>query len=211
MKYSNFRSYCGLSVLLLFVFALSPLSAAMPPIEVSGIPKFTDGFKDRDYWLRMEIELVAHPTSRSNPENPNFLKNVTMKVILVYDNRTKSKSVQKYVFFKAFAKFSMMEKGERMKMYYYLPSDVIKYYRLGKRPKYFLLSFNVNGTDVPVHKAFYSSKFDPKWMEVFMGEVAKYEGQTAGMLLPIHLAPPYVTGGADFKALPSFSRKDLEE
>ena len=93
-------------------------------------------------------------------------------------------------------------------MYFYLPGDVSKYYRLAKRPKFYYLSFEVPGVVVKAEKKHFSSNFNPNWLDDFLIEANKYLGQTKGMLIPIHLAPPHVTTRADFKSLPTISRPE---
>jgi len=211
MKTTNYLMFRWVCACLLFAMYISPVSAASL-IEV-GSMRFDDTFKDREEWLQMEIELIAHPTSDSNPENPNYLKNVKMKVTMVYDNNTKTKksSGQKFVYFQSMVTFSMLEKSERVNMYFYLPGDVIKYYRLSKRPKYYYLNFSHGGQEVPPESKHFSSGFPTKYLESFLSEAGKYAGQTKGMLLPIHLAPPHVTTRADLRKLPSIARTEPEK
>jgi len=173
---------------------------------------FKHVFKTNDgNWTQVEVELVALDTS-SNKQNPEYFKNVEITVTMAYPYKTDDASSKDnknmFTFFRAKAMLRTLKEKRIVKMYFYLPGDIVEYYQLAKRPKYAYVNFTINGLELPPHTDYLYGRLAPEDLALFLERAESRLEETKGHLLPYHLAPEHVKEGMDFEKLPTISRED---
>lgn len=153
------------------------------PAEVTDI-----NFRSlRDDWVQMEIKIRANRNTAEDAKNERFVDNIKVMAYLGYERDSRTKT---FDFYKAQAEIISIEQGKQKEVHFFMPGVVIDRDRLPKKPPYYFVALEVDGTVLPLSNNSYSQSSLNKDALRSMKQKADAESEPNDfILMPSYNAP----------------------
>ena len=155
-------------------------------------------------WLECGIELRGGSGDSEGGERFNSRVGVSLKV-----GFRDTGYANDFSFYRSSVKLVALESGQRVRVYFYLPPEIVRRDRLSREPFAWLVGLSVDGNSLPNAPSQYArSLADGRAARSFLERIAEEGPKNDGILLPIYLTPFYQRESGRFRAMPSFVRED---
>lgn len=177
-----------ISLISLGLFAVSA-GAEEDPVSVSRVQFRRDRLDGmREDWIEIEVEVAGGRNRSPNARDPRFSGRVRAVLNLAY--AAGSRDAKEFRYFQCDVTIPTIEQGEKRKLFFYLPPEVIKRDRLSREPEAFLIELFVDEKAVPTRREHVSSNLsDASRVSNFRSRVSLGAKENDGILVPIFETP----------------------
>lgn len=127
------------------------------PVVLTSAVKFEKvNINGNNNWIKATVKLrcIENPDAEKNDLNPDWVRNVTVKLVCAYeDAKMSTSSSPKFVWFSSSATLFAMQRNKESTITFYIPWEAYSVYRIKDAPYAWLVDLTVNGTNYPLTKS----------------------------------------------------------
>ncbi len=145
-------------------------------------------------WSALFLEFTPKENPFPLARNRRYLDDIRVMVTMAFEYED-SQGRDRYEFYKSEVTIITMEVGEKRRIGFWIPFDVVERDELPKEPSYWLVEFEIDGAAHPTQRDHFSRSIkSADTLNSFKARAASEAPNNEGILLPTYLTPyPLVT------------------